>query len=367
MQTKTMRIVVAFLLITINVSFCKGSSYMGCIKSERQALLRFKKDLIDPMSLLASWSSSHRDCCTWSGIVCNNLTGHVLELNLRTPPVKEAASPAGFEPVEEAPESSKLGGKINPSLLDLKHLRSLDLSDHNFEGIQIPRFLGSMHNLRYLNLSLSDFQGVIPQQIGNLSNLQYLALGGFSDAKLHAKSLWWLSRLSLLKHLDLSGVDLTKSYDLFEVIKALPSLVVLKLSSCGLHHFPPQPIANFSSLATLDLSLNHFEGPIPDGLQNLTSLINLDLSYNHFSSSIPDWLNRFSHLEDLFLQANMFEGGIPKSMGRLCNLRSVSISGLNLSQSIYEVLDIFSKCASDALGFLDLSDSQLFGQLTNQL
>ena len=69
------------------------------------------------------------------------------------------------------------GGKINPSLLDLKHLIYLDLSYNNFGGTHIPKFLGSMGRLRYLNLYQAGFVGLIPHQLGNLSNLQYLNLG----------------------------------------------------------------------------------------------------------------------------------------------------------------------------------------------
>jgi Leucine-rich repeat (LRR) protein len=71
------------------------------------------------------------------------------------------------------------GGKLNPSLLDLKYLNYLDLSYNNFSGTQIPKFLGSMESLRYLNLSNAGFGGVIPHQLGNLSNLQYLNLEGY--------------------------------------------------------------------------------------------------------------------------------------------------------------------------------------------
>ncbi|XP_031271427.1 receptor-like protein EIX2 [Pistacia vera] len=382
---KTMSIFLAFLFIstTLNISFCGGSSYRGCIESERQALLRFKKDLIVDSNRLASWTSGHADCCTWSGIFCDNLTGHVLELNLSSPQYR-----------------SMLGGKVNPSLLDLKHLRSLDLSVNDFSG-QIPKFLCDMHNLRYLDLSLNSFQGIIPHQLGNLSNLQYLALGSGLDVdnlgwlptslgRLDVDNLGWLSSLSLLKHLDLRGVDLSKSFDWLHVINTLPSLVVLKLRSCGIHYFPQLPIVNFSFLETLDLSYNHFEGPIPYGLQNLTSLRYLGLSGNYFNSPIPNWFYRLSRLqglrlddnwlkgtlgilgnltsiEELHLSSNGFEGGIPKSMGRLCNLRSISISFVNLSQPISDVFDIFSRCVSDELEILDLSGSQVFGQFTDRL
>ncbi|XP_044474187.1 receptor-like protein EIX1 [Mangifera indica] len=382
---QTMRIAVAFVFITIaiiNISFCKGSSSAGCLQSERLALLRFKQDLIDPTNRLASWTSGHEDCCTWHGIDCDNLTGHVFELNLRTSPEKEYSTQAEYD----ARERSKLSGKINPSLVDLKHLSSLDLSDNNFKGVEIPRFLGSMQNLRYLDLSLNSFQGMIPPQLGNLSNLQYLGLGGILDVK----SLSWLSRLSLLKHLDLVGVDLSNSSDWLQVIHTLPSLVVLKLSYCMLHHFPPQPVANFSSLASLDLSGNHFEGPIPDGLQNFTSIRHLDLSENDFNSSMPSWLYRLRNLEELFLSYNSlqgsmdglgnlssikvldlsenhFEGGMPVSFGRLCNLRSMSLGWVRLNQEISQVLNIFSKCLAEVVESLDFSGTHLFGPLNNQL
>ncbi|XP_031263344.1 receptor-like protein EIX2 [Pistacia vera] len=371
-----MSIFLAFLFIstTLNISFCGGSSYRGCIESERQALLRFKKDLIDPSNRLASWTSGHGDCCTWSGIFCDNVTGHVLELKLTTPRLNDN------EPVSNNEFESELVGKVNPSLLDLKYLRSLDLSNNNFDG-QIPEFLCYMHNLRYLDLSQNFFRGIIPQQLGNLSNLQYLAL----DSSLDVEYLGWLSRLSLLEHLDLSGVDLSQSSDWLHVINTLPSLVVLKLRYCGIHHFSQLPTVNFSFLETLDMSDNYFEGPIPYGLQNLTSLRYLGLSGNNFNSSIPNWfyrlrslqglslddnwlkgtlgiLGNLTSIEELDLSSNGFEGGIPRSMGRLCNLRLISISFVNLSQPISDVIDIFSRCVSDVLEILDLEESQVFGQ-----
>ncbi|OAY69931.1 LRR receptor-like serine/threonine-protein kinase ERL2 [Ananas comosus] len=53
----------------------------GCFETERNALLAFKADLIDPRNRLASWKS--QNCCTWKGVVCSNTSGHILKLNLR--------------------------------------------------------------------------------------------------------------------------------------------------------------------------------------------------------------------------------------------------------------------------------------------
>ncbi|KAH9651593.1 hypothetical protein KPL70_026807 [Citrus sinensis] len=410
-----MSVVVAFLFLklfaiaTLNISVCNGSSYVGCVESEREALLSFKQDLEDPSNRLATWIGDG-DCCKWAGVICDNFTGHVLELHLGNPWEDDHG--------HQAKESSALVGKINPALLDFEHLIYLNLSYNDFKGIQIPRFLGSMGNLRFLDLSGAGFVGMIPNQIGNLSNLQYLNLRPNYLGGLYVEDLGWLYDLSLLENLDLSGVDLSKVSNGPLVTNALRSLLVLQLAGCQLSHFPPLSVANFSSLVTLDLSHNqfdnsliatqlyglcnlvfldlsdnNFQGPIPDTIQNWTSLRHLDLSSNHFSYLIPEWLNKFSRLEYLSLSSNRLQGRIssvllenlssiqsldlsfnelewkiPRSFSRFCNLRSISLSGIQLShQKVSQVLAIFSGCVSDVLESLDLSNTTLSGSLTNQI
>jgi hypothetical protein len=96
------------------------------------------------------------------GVVCHNVTGHVHQLHLRSfPPISADEFTAykydQYEAQREAYQRSMFGGKLNPSLLDLKNLNYLDLSYNYFSGTQIPKFLGSMESLRYLNLSNAGF------------------------------------------------------------------------------------------------------------------------------------------------------------------------------------------------------------------
>uniref|UniRef100_A0A8R7PMG1 Leucine-rich repeat-containing N-terminal plant-type domain-containing protein n=1 Tax=Triticum urartu TaxID=4572 RepID=A0A8R7PMG1_TRIUA len=122
----------------------------GCIPADRAALLSFKKGITsDNANRLASWHGL--DCCRWRGISCSNRTGHVIKLHLHNPDV--TFDPTGFYDAYE--DANALFGEISPSLLSLKHLEHLDLSMNCLLGPnnQVPHLLGSMGNLRYLNLS----------------------------------------------------------------------------------------------------------------------------------------------------------------------------------------------------------------------
>ena len=135
----TMSVFVALVFVAlfatatmVNISFCYGKSYVGCKESEREALLKLKRNLKDLSNCLASRNIGDGDCCKWVGIFCNNLTGHILELNLE--------NPFGYLKYSDAEDDdhymrSKMVGKMNPSLVDLKHLIHLDLSVNDFQGI----------------------------------------------------------------------------------------------------------------------------------------------------------------------------------------------------------------------------------------
>ncbi|GAY67688.1 hypothetical protein CUMW_258560 [Citrus unshiu] len=362
----------------VNLSFCTGNSYVGCIDSEREALIKLKQDLIDPSNRLASWVGDG-DCCKWA-----------------------------------AHDRLMLGGKINPSLVDLKHLIHLDLSGNNFQGIQIPKCLGSLKNLRYLNLTAARFAGKIPHQLGNLSNLQYLDL---SDIKLHVDKFSWPSGLSLLEHLDLSRMNLGKASDLLPVTNSLPSLKVLKLSESELHQFAPLSSVNFSSLIALDLSGNYFDsslfqfgscffghhrlvflklsanefhvrsnslqGTISSmGLENLTSIKTLDLSFNeelggqiptsfvrlckvtglggcHISGHLTNQLGQFKCLHTLELRDNSLSGPLPPALGELSSMTNLDLFSNTLNGAIPMSLGQLSH-----LKHLDLSHNRLNGTIS---
>ncbi|XP_057803714.1 receptor-like protein EIX2 [Salvia miltiorrhiza] len=124
-----------------------------------------------------------------------------------------------------------------------------------------------MRNLQYIDLSSCGFHDAIPQQIENLSGLRYLNLGNsypiFMDNKLKVRNLQWLWHLSSLEHLDLTGVDVSKASDWLRAVENLPSLLELRLASCGLRSLISSNVANLTHLRVLDLSWNNFNSSLP--------------------------------------------------------------------------------------------------------
>ncbi|WJZ87771.1 hypothetical protein VitviT2T_007123 [Vitis vinifera] len=333
-----------FLFSTI--STLSHQNTLVCNQTEKRALLSFKHTLFDPAHRLSSWST-HEDCCGWNGVYCHNITGRVIKLDLMNP------SSSNFS----------LGGKVSPALLQLEFLNYLNLSGNDFGGTPIPGFLGSMRSLTYLDLSFASFGGLIPPQLGNLSNLQYLSLGGgdsFYEPQLYVENLGWISHLSSLKHLTMYEVDLQREVHWLESTSMLSSLSELYLVACELDNMSPSlGYVNFTSLTFLSLAWNHFNHEIPNWLFNLSTshipLNDLDLSYNQLTGQIPGYLGNLSSLKYLLLYGNRLNGTLPSSLWLLSNLVYLDIGNNSLADTISEVH--FNKLSK--LKYLDMSSTSI--------
>nr|GLL43382.1 probable LRR receptor-like serine/threonine-protein kinase At4g36180 [Ipomoea trifida] len=373
--------IILFTFVLMDLCNCSGSNNMGvCKEREMQALLCFKKEFEDPMNRLSSWVDGTNCCSKWEGVVCHNVTGHVVQLRLTNPNF-------GFE-FDHLPK-----GTLSPCLLELKQLHHLDLSGlfEYFSGSRIPNFIGSFANLQYLDLSNLGFHGMIPHQLGNLTSLHTLVLQPnfdySSDSSLiKTNSLDWLSNLSNLRLLDLSYVNLSMAHNWLEAINMLPSLRELHLSDCDLPKLSqslrllnnsllevldlssnefntvvPKWIFNLNNLVSLDLTSSGFLSPLPDGPWNLTSIITLNISRNYgMNGSLPSQLFCLSGLVSLNLRENQFQGSLPNGPWNLTSLSVLDISENNLNGSLPNQLFGLSHLVS-----LDISSNQLQDPLPN--
>ncbi|CAJ2653689.1 unnamed protein product [Trifolium pratense] len=267
-------------------------------------------------------------------------------------------------------KSSSITGRIPNDLGQLSHLQYLDLSNNDLEGT-IPHQLGNLSHLQYLDLSVNILVGTIPHQLGSLSNLQELNLG-YNQLNVVGE---WLSNLTLLTHLDLSDIpNLNSSHIWLQMIAKLPKIQELTLIYCDLsdHYllsFYPS-LLNFStSLTILDLSFNAFSSSkIFEWVFNATSnLTELDLSYNIFKGTIPyDFGNIKNPLKRLDLYGNELHGGTSlESFRDICTLQSLYLGINNLNEDISTILHKFSGCARYSLQDLSLRHNQITGTLPN--
>ncbi|KAL8200145.1 hypothetical protein R6Q57_011484 [Mikania cordata] len=396
-----------------------------CIPSERLALIDLKNNLTDPANRLSSWVGN--DCCIWSGVVCDNFTGHVHEIRLRGPDDGIHGQCNAIYVTDHVASSHMLGGNISLSIIKLSQLRYLDLSCNDFGSSPIPAFIGSFQSLVYLNISQSQFSGEIPHQLGNLSTLCVLDLYVDSDhSNLHSKSLKWLKNFKGLLYLDMTYVDLSKASDWITVISNLTSLLELHFASCQLGQLPGNPTTvSFTSLIVLDLSYNFFyRSMLPGWIFSLRNLALLDLSNSHISglspgthggfhnmpslrtlrvsgntfmnsSSLLNGLGSLSNLrlidvrecdisspilgsvqnlsfiESLYLSRNQISEEIPKSFSNICNLTTLDLQSNKFYGNVSKLLETFCECESPKLELLAFGDNNnnnnLIGQLPERL
>ncbi|XP_062080029.1 receptor-like protein EIX1 [Humulus lupulus] len=369
------------VLLVLVLTSRGDSDQLHCIETERQALLSLKQGFIDDGNRLSSCTSTKRDCCAWKGIRCDNLTHHIISLDLHS----------------NSSVPMLLGGEIGPSLAELQYLKYLDLSYNNFTN----KFSTTLSDsLEHLDLSRNQFKGPFP----NLSNFSYLRVLDVSSnsftglvTEVHFEKLSKLKTLYLsdnpltlkinstwippfqLHNLSLSSCNLGPQFPTWfktqvnisfldisnsRIEDSIPNwfsiqstkLNFLNPSSNKLHGSIPYYLSNvkildlsynrFNNLTTLlcepvngttkllDISNNMLYGTLSDCHWNLKSLIVLKLDKNNLSGVIPRSIGSSYGIQYLFLGHNNFSGNLPSSLKNCTQLRVLDVKANRLKGNI---------------------------------
>ncbi|XP_062081244.1 receptor-like protein 6 [Humulus lupulus] len=389
-SSRLMFLITLVLLLSqslIDSSTPSPSNNLLCHPAESSALLQFSNSFIINPSMFdfvmkpktVSWKNG-TDCCSWDGVSCDHISGHVIGLNL---------------------SSSGLQGPLhsNSTLFSLPHLQTLILDHNNFSCSPIPPEIGSFPNMKTLSLFFANFSGYVPEEISHLSKLSYLTIcGNFDDSHLLMgpfvlkKMLQNFTNLMelIMINIDMSGVELVSSF-----MNVSSSLTTLDLSWCGLRGKFPEYVFRLPNLQELALGTNPYSpfsgnltGSLPmfnwssplsfkgssnnamlTNLTQLVELISLCIDSNNLGGQIPLFFLNLQQLAFLDLSRNNFAGKIPEfpkansSQSPLqLNLRALSIFDNLLSESIPSWIpnSIFQQ---KNLLHLDLSHNNLDGVL----
>ena len=248
-------------LVLLVLLLCNSHALVGSLNEEGVALLSFKQSIgEDPERSLDNWNSSDENPCSWNGITCKE--ERVVSVSI---------------------PKKKLTGFLPSALGSLTQLRHVNLRNNRFFG-SLPVELFKAQGLQSLVLYGNNFSESVPSEIGGLKYLQALDLSQNSFSGSLPPSLL---RCKRLKTLDLSQNNFTGSLpDGFG--KELISLEKLDLSFNKFGGPIPSDMGNLSNLqGTVDLSHNNFTGSIPASLGNLPEKVYIDLTNNNLSGSIP--------------------------------------------------------------------------------
>ncbi|KAG2380697.1 uncharacterized protein HKW66_Vig0200690 [Vigna angularis] len=242
-----------------------------------------------------------------------------------------------------------LNGSFPKDIFQIPTLAILDISDN--EGLRgsLPNFR-SRGSLYDMNLSNTNFSGLLPCEISNLKQLSRIDL---SNCQFNGTLPSSISELTQLVYLDLSYNNFTGSLPSFNMSKNLTYLSLYHNHLTGV--LSPNHFEVHKNLISIDLGFNFFSGKLPSSLLKLPCLRELKVPFNQFNGSLDEFVFASRLLEMLDLGNNNFHGTIPASIFHTTTLRLIQLNGNKLNGTIQ--LDMIRKLSN--LTSLGLSGNNL--------
>ncbi|XP_040996094.1 receptor-like protein 14 [Juglans microcarpa x Juglans regia] len=257
------------------------SSVHGCLREEREALLRLKASMnSSDDDFVTSWNSSQegRNCCDWEHHMCDETTGRVIKLHLSYVRALDQEvwylNASLFIPFQELKYLD---------LANMTQLRIFDISSNRFNGNIDLSPLPSLKLLEYLDLSHNYFNPITFSSFFNLSKLEIIFSDGNNLVDETLSQRW-------IPSFQLKGFSCSSCFSRRIITRFLHC--EFDLQELHLPHnnltgkFPTWLLENNSRLAVLNFRNNSLTGTLqlPSHYPNL---FHLDISFNNIQGQIP--------------------------------------------------------------------------------
>mmetsp|Transcript_19745 Transcript_19745/g.28543 ORF Transcript_19745/g.28543 Transcript_19745/m.28543 type:complete len:604 (-) Transcript_19745:47-1858(-) len=277
-----------------------------------------------------NWLSSESPC-TWFGVNCSTidnridaLTGIHLERNslqgtlpdelyllisLRTLNLKtnfiNGRLPEQFYLLSNLEEldlrNVHLEGTLPSTLSRMTNLKKLQIQSRSIMG-PLPN-LSNLLNLEMLGLDLPSYDKNVPSEIGLLTKLTYLFLGGNFDGKV-TEQIFLLPKLEELRLMGAPRLQGTLPDEMF--------------------------IRNNTNWRVIDIRNSDFNGTIPSAIGRLKELKHLQIQDCGISGIIPPEIGSCEALEKLIVQGCKLSGSVPEEIGNLHAVETIDFGDNSL-------------------------------------
>ncbi len=217
---------------------------------------------------------------------------------------------------------------------------SIDLYKNNLRG-HLPKSIGDLDKVTYLNVKNNYLTGRIPSTIGNMSSMEWLIMAG-RTYPIGGYTKEPPKDLDIAYH---EGKHLSNTNDFSGKI--------------------PSTIGKLSNLDRLEIANQpNIKGPIPSEIGNLSKLEGLYLSWDDFSGTkIPISICQLHNLKQLYLAKAKLTGNIPKCFENLTELIFLNLAQKSATHHDQNYLTgkipVFSKLIN--LHVIDLNNNKLTG------
>lgn len=303
--------------------------------NERDILIAFYKATNgDNWERNRNWCSN-QDISTWDGVTVKN--GHVIELTMI---------------------NNRLRGELPADIGKLAALKVLYLSgEYTYLSGRIPEEIGNLTNLEYLSLYGPELGGEIPSSIGNLKKLHTLNL---SSCKITGQIPEELYNCQALKDIDLSGNHISGTIS--DKIANLKSLERFSICQTNISGEIPEEITQLINLEWFYAYENQLSGPLPANIGNLSKLKYFIVNNCNLTGSIPTNIGNCASLESFNIHNNKLTGEIPASIGNCTKLRYLS---LNFNELTGNIPASIGNCSN--LRGVDIRNNKLSGNIPASL